>query len=825
MPTENDQIKAKGGLLLGSGEFLPAELESGVLKEIQIPGQREIQLKSHGAKWNGSTDDSSALQSAINECIELSGVPIVLPRGIGVINSEPEIPKNLGFQIPIIGCGKFNTYIKLTSAMRFLTFVATEPGDTIGNVNLSGFTVDGNNQLTIVAHGTSVIIGQKFTSAQQVNIEKIDITDVDTINVPPLTKKEGGRRNIELYSYHAEPGLPMNRIEKINIRRLSLEQGQSGVNLLGQGPTAPLPLNIRFRHILVEDIEHNITTGATETGYNANVQLAQNGWTDMPNTIVYQRISGKNSADVGAEFDCPCIFKDIDIADANNAAILINTFNPAVSEPIVTPTTALQTIGSTNIPVKSSTAFTVGKQIAFYGSGVSTSEVRVIKAKPDSEHIELTEATGIEWPSGTWMGQIDNQEGVRWSGKDIRTTRTKTLGGLNRGLVIQNAENVLPCPDIYIDGYTHNCTAKDAGSGGETLQIQTGTKNSPTGNPGRISIKGFKLARQNLEYSGSETFNYRPLNVIMRGPHARLDLNGEAIISGPANTGAGKLPAQIFREVQSAIEGDIDLTTKWIIGSSGGERWAGMSLGEAELSNFGGRVRHIARTSEIESGGGTQVGIRLGKACSFASYTVKTKLTEAMAATAISCKVESIKGFTVGEEIVIDSLSTTKSEIFTISGINEEEKKITVVQAGNAPGAVAEHASGATIALLNTVNIVDCNWRGLGTGGSDIGFEDTAVSVALRQRGNLLQFQPSAPPKVTLPASGKAFRMSALQKGDQGNFELTGGTVTAVEHSPNGGTYTKIALTTPCIFHVSPTDYIKLTWSVEPTAIFVADRN
>jgi hypothetical protein len=37
VPTENDQIKAKGGIVVGPSEALPAELEGGKLKASQVP--------------------------------------------------------------------------------------------------------------------------------------------------------------------------------------------------------------------------------------------------------------------------------------------------------------------------------------------------------------------------------------------------------------------------------------------------------------------------------------------------------------------------------------------------------------------------------------------------------------------------------------------------------------------------------------------------------------------------------------------------------------------------------------------------------------------
>ncbi len=46
-----------------------------------------LNLKWFGAKWDGVTDDSKALEKAIEASVEEGGVPILLPPGTGIINS------------------------------------------------------------------------------------------------------------------------------------------------------------------------------------------------------------------------------------------------------------------------------------------------------------------------------------------------------------------------------------------------------------------------------------------------------------------------------------------------------------------------------------------------------------------------------------------------------------------------------------------------------------------------------------------------------------------------------------------------------------------
>lgn len=125
------------------------------------------------------------------------------------------------------------------------------------------------------------------------------------------------------------------------------------------------------------------------------------------------------------------------------------------------------------------------------------------------------------------------------------------------------------------------------------------------------------------------------------------------------------------------------------------------------------------------------------------------------------------------------------------------------------------------ITVCKDLIVEDCDWFGLGSSGSAFSFEDENLAARLKTRGNTYPI-PATPTKLTLPASTVPFEV--LGKGQAGQVSVESGTVTAVEWSPDGKNYFKLASATSAVCHVSPGDYMKLTWSVEPTVSFLADK-
>jgi hypothetical protein len=779
-----------------------------------------LNLKWFGAKWDGVTDDSKALESAMEASVEGGGTPILLPPGTGVMNSIPAVPKNISVQIPIRGAGMRDTTVKLPEALQFLRFANTKAGDTIGNVDLADFTVDGNNRPTTESKSIAVVVGTSTSAAEQVDVLNVRCRRLRTINVPALDAEENARRNIYIGVFHKEPGLPLNVIEHIDIRECEFLGGQYGVFIEAHKGGEPLPLNVRISDVYVGDCRHLIPAVPTASeGFNGNFQVGQYAWSDG-NSIVLERLYGENSGDVGIEVDVPCTARDCTIVNANQTAYLLNTFNCAVTkEPVVTKIAEATAKGATSVKVASSSGFAVGQQLVFFGSKVSNSEVRTIKAIPDSEHVELSEGLGNEWGVGVWLQQVDDMGAARWVLRNVKAVRTASMPGSNHGLTIQNIENVLPAPKVDIDGYSYFRRASDV-LVGEVLTATCGTANSPTGNPRSVRVRNLSADIQNLEYSGSSTGLFWPMSLLMRGPLCPVEIQGEVAVEGAGATGAGKIGAQILRFKESAAVLDIDLTTRWAPRATGGEGWRAIALNiEKGLGDLSGRIRHRALPSS--SGTSIPTGIRLGKGSGFASQATKTTLRSGVAAGATVLPVVSTEGFAAGMPIVVDAGNAEKSEILMISAV-EAGPQLAVVPVSPNFGA-KEHLVGAVVAALRTIVLRDCDWSGFGTNGVGVALDDEALATRLLTSG--ITYPPTQPKlvKVTIPASTKIFQIQ--QKGQSGNLSVQGGTVSLVEWSPDGKNFMTIATATGVTFHVSTGDFVRLTWTAEPTVNFGPDRD
>jgi Pectate lyase superfamily protein len=784
--------------------------------------ENALNLKWFGAKWDGVTDDTKALESAMEASVEGGGTPILLPPGTGVMNSIPAVPKNLSVQIPIRGAGMRDTTVKLPEALQFLRFANTKPGDTVGNVDLADFTVDGNEQPTTESRSIPVIVGTSSSASEQVNVVNVRCRRLRTIKVPALDAEENARRNIYIGVFHKEPGLSLNVIEHIDIRECEFLGGQYGVFIEAHKGGEPLPLNVHISDVYIGDCRHLIAAVPTASeGYNGNFQVGQYAWSDG-NSIVLERLYGENSGDVGIEVDVPCTVRDCTIVNANQTAYLLNTFNCAVTkEPVVTKVAEAAAGGAVTVKVVSSAAFAVGQQLAFFGSKVSSSEVRMIKAIPDAEHVELTEGLSTERGAGVWVQQVDDMGAARWVLRNVKAVRTASMPGSNHGLTIQNIENVLPAPKVDVDGYAYVRSASDI-LVGEVLAATCGNASSPTGNPRSVRIKNLSAEIQNLEYGGTELKTFWPMSLQMRGPLCPVEIQGEITIEGPGATGSGKIGGQILRLKESAAVLDVDLTTKWAPRSTGGEGWRAITLNiEKGLGDLSGRIRHRALPSS-GTGTGAPTGVRLGKGAGFASQATRTTLRTAVTAGATVLPVVSTEGFAVGMPIVLDAGANEKSEILVVSAV-EAGPQLAVVPVATSFGVKENRSAGAVVAALRTIVLRDCDWSGFGTNGVGVALEDEAVAMRLLTNGITYPPTQPKPVKLTIPASTKIFQIQ--QKGQSGNLSVQGGTVSLVEWSPDGKNFITMAAATGVSFHVSTGDFIRLTWTAEPTVNFGPDRN
>jgi hypothetical protein len=773
--TEVTSVNGKTGAVVlkaSDVEAVPGNIDTGK------PGQRRLSLikggvnawvddnngmplKAFGAKWDGVTDDSKALEEAIEASVELGGQPILLPFGTGVINSEPKTPVWTStqvaagemVQISIRGASMFGTVVKLPEALTFLQPKSTAASNSVGYVDLREFTVNGNNQVASSGKAPPVVWGTvNGVSRNNVNIEHVRAQRIRAVNVGYEDKERSERVGFALIQYQTAINQALNIAEHINLRELWVYGGGGAVSITASysGGGGPKPINVRGRHIYVGDTVHVIPSVATEKeSFSTHVIVGGSMWSDGVGVLV-ENCYGMNSGDNGFEFDVPGVIRNCTAINPNNVGFTFTTFNPATTrEPIATLLQAEATAGVTSeLAVESSAAFEVGRQIllcpAAGGASPSETEVRTIESKPNGTHIKLSKPVGLTWASGTWVQQVDDMGAVKLRGENLSTVRTaKTPGGAS-GLQVQNFQCPIPMWGVDIDGFHYENNVADAqdslGTTSKAVVCQAGTSNSPTGNPYSLSIKGLRVNRASLTWAEAGTVEVNQMTLAMPAQvpdsyeranrlyfRCPVSIQGIVKVAGPGATGGGVIKGSILATSGAAsgegssIDLDLDLLTQVEIAGRLGESFQHIRLNSSVNGDLSGRIRHRTLPSFMTTPETFKLrGIELNAPYTIASQEVATTLTAAAAVSATTWEVASTEGFAAGMVVVMDALASgsgseknAKVEVFVIKEVKESEKKLVVVSVGEKPGCTVEHAAGATVAMMRQLVIEDSDWTGL----------------------------------------------------------------------------------------------------------------
>lgn len=171
-------VTTKGDLIVATGNATLSRLGVGangqrlVADSTQTTGVKwttepVLLASDYGAKFDGSTDDATALQSAINAAIS-TGKPLRLPAGTAIVGTTLTISA----AVTIMGAGRETTTLKAKAAMNdyVITFNSGQNGVAITGAHLSNFTIDGNCA-NISAGG-----GIKADGAVQCSFERLHLT-------------------------------------------------------------------------------------------------------------------------------------------------------------------------------------------------------------------------------------------------------------------------------------------------------------------------------------------------------------------------------------------------------------------------------------------------------------------------------------------------------------------------------------------------------------------------------------------------------------------------------------------------------------------------
>jgi hypothetical protein len=800
--------KANGVASLSSSGTLPeGQLPTSVVSSSQ---GNFIPLKQYDPKWEPGHDSTKGLEEAITASIAAGGVPILLPAGEGEINGEPVIPANLTHVIPIRGCGKQSTIVKLTTAASMLVFGTGAVGGTVGNVEVSDLTINCNNH-----EGVSGGVVVRHPSGQErMNVENVTMRRVRVINCPTLEAEAGGRQGLKLYAFQKAAGEPLNEVNNILVEDFEVAGAQQGVYVGGESDGSNF-INVRIRNVRLKKIRHIAASPPKKHGYGGNVQIGARCWSDGEGMLI-EDVIGENSCDPGIEMDTVCTLRNAKIVNAYNNAFLFTVGNPTwTREPIVTKLTAILKAGESVIKVASTASFAVGERI-----GATGKEVRTIKAIGTNE-IEVTEPFSFEWASGTEVIQIDDVNTVKYYAENLRAERTHPKeGGGGTCLGIQNFETRLPLPGVEIKGIRWRCAEVDSG-GGELLISQPGSTSdaNPQANPAFITITGIDYEKENLTYSGTSANTWQPISLVLLGTRCPVTLQGTLLISGPGATGTGSLEGSILKTERSQVDLDLDLLTRVAIGKTGGKPFVCFYLNSfAPKGELSARIRHRTIPSAIETteAGSNFVGVEYGNARGFASRSLSTTLSAEAASGAATIKVESATPFAVGQWINIGT-TENQCDVNMITAISGTE--LTLLMPTH-----YTHASGSAVAVLRNILVEDTDWSALAD--SFEPFKFTSESPV----GGLAAVTKTRSVTYPSPLVAKTIGINATEKatpiltGCAGILNVTGVTVTKVEWSPDGKDWMTVSTTTGAIFPVQSGEAIKLTYSSAPTVTFYPTR-
>ena len=174
---DKSTVTAKGDLLVANAASTLARLGVGgngqrlVADSSQTTGIKwetdgVLLAVDYGAKFDGATDDASALQSAITAAIS-ANKPLVLAPGVAVVGTALSVTA----PVTIIGAGREATTLKAKNGLNNYVIVFNGSTNGIIGAHFSDFTIDGNGSNQTAGGGI------KADGAVQCSFERIHVAN------------------------------------------------------------------------------------------------------------------------------------------------------------------------------------------------------------------------------------------------------------------------------------------------------------------------------------------------------------------------------------------------------------------------------------------------------------------------------------------------------------------------------------------------------------------------------------------------------------------------------------------------------------------------
>lgn len=264
-----------------------------------------------GTDYSGA-DPGAVIQSCIT-ALGAGGGTIMLRGSIAYTSTIPGLPRSLTGRLRI--CGTGSTKITLASgALRAFDWAKIADYDVFQHIDIGGFTVDCNS----LGGAHHVVLGpwQNGSWQRTINLDDVHVHDIRIINAPVGTDSSVDFRiGVHIGMAASTASDTLCTATNCSVKRIWSDGCLQLVAIHGVPVGAETTAKVFHDKILVEDITHDLPTTPTAFNAGANVMAGTKG---TGGTITLRRIRGKNSPDVGLEWDGwqNAILDDIVIEDA-----------------------------------------------------------------------------------------------------------------------------------------------------------------------------------------------------------------------------------------------------------------------------------------------------------------------------------------------------------------------------------------------------------------------------------------------------------------------------------------------------------------------------
>jgi hypothetical protein len=285
-------------------------------------GGDSYNIRAYGA--GVIADPAVAVQRAITACATTGG-DVVIPKGTWIWGSIPTFPPNTTKKIRVRG--EAGAVIQLSaSGLRAFDWGKVADYDTFQHIEIDNLTVDCNN----LGGRHHVVIGpwQNGSWQRKINLDDIHVHDIRILNAPVGTDSNVDFRiGVSLSVSASLASDSQCTITNSSIKRIWSAGCLQLVNVQGAPVGTEATANTFHDKIVVEDITHDLPSVPTAFNAGAHVMCGTKG---KGGSLTINRVRGKNSPDVGTEYDGwqNVDLNDVIIEDAYDFAFYHANYNP-----------------------------------------------------------------------------------------------------------------------------------------------------------------------------------------------------------------------------------------------------------------------------------------------------------------------------------------------------------------------------------------------------------------------------------------------------------------------------------------------------------------